>query len=155
MKVRHWGDVDEDGFRIAARIAKVARETGHIRYNIFSAGPYKCATRISERSVSGLYGFRVAYCVTASSANRSSTLECQVASRVSTRGFSFQVSRHRLGTHLGHCCLALSTSECCMPPGFGNKCKPTLLQSKGCGILAASPIIHSSEMSDRRDSSSA
>lgn len=30
MKVRHWGDVDEGGFRIAARIAKVARETGHI-----------------------------------------------------------------------------------------------------------------------------
>ena len=30
VKVRHWGDVDEGGFRIAARIAKVARETGHI-----------------------------------------------------------------------------------------------------------------------------
>jgi hypothetical protein len=34
VKVRHWGDVDEGGFRIAARIAKVARETGHI------LGPY-------------------------------------------------------------------------------------------------------------------
>ena len=28
-EVNHWGDVDEGGFRIAARIAKVARESGH------------------------------------------------------------------------------------------------------------------------------
>ena len=28
-EVNHWGDVDEGGFRIAAHIAKVARESGH------------------------------------------------------------------------------------------------------------------------------
>lgn len=30
VEVNHWGDVDEGGFRIAAHIAKVARESGHI-----------------------------------------------------------------------------------------------------------------------------
>lgn len=30
LPVRHWGDVDEGGFRIAARIAAVALEAGHI-----------------------------------------------------------------------------------------------------------------------------
>jgi hypothetical protein len=29
VQVRHWGDVDEGGFRIAARISEVVRATGH------------------------------------------------------------------------------------------------------------------------------